>query len=655
MSGSNKGNHCLLGSNFLVVFGLAWVGHVSAVEFSFFDDDVNGSVDTTVSYGTLWRVQGADTINEDINRNDANRNFDTGLVSEVYKVTSDLGVNYKNYGAFVRGTAFYDAQIMDRHNDYNNNNTPSQPSQNFPSDNHFTQETRDTAGHDAELLDAYVHGGWIVANLPVSARIGRQVFNWGEGLFYRGGVNTTNPVNALKFRLPGAELKEALIPLEAVNLNLDLTDALSLETFYQWNWKENAIDPVGTYFADTDIFGPGGDVAYTVPDLSTAGGVRLQRAATGYARFASTFPALPPGAQNAISATGLFSGGINTVYSDSRAIKVSSVGSDLNARDNGQFGIALRYLAQELNATEFGFYLVNYHATDPGIHTDLNGYGGVNIAQLAPMVGGATAAAGLATIDLLGNVHVRREYAEDIRMFGTSFSTTLGESSLFGELAYRPNVPIAISASTDLIGDIAAQAPAFADNSGTLGNGTALLAGERIGRSGSVSNTDRVEMFRLSLGTARVFGPALGFDSLVGVAEVASEHLRGSDLQYRAYDDSIREYTSRANLAYTSGGSRSDQITRDAYGFTLSVSGSWNDIFNGITLSPFVVYKDDFKGNSHLSGNFIEGRKAYTLGLRASYQNNLQAELQYTEFYGAGAENVQRDRDNIGLTLKYSF
>jgi hypothetical protein len=216
-------------------------------------------------------------------------------------------------------------------------------------------------------------------------------------------------------------------------------------------------------------------------------------------------------------------------------------------------------------------------------------------------------------------------------------------------------VPIAISASTDLIGDIAAQAPAFADNSGTLGNGTALLAGERIGRSGSVSNTDRVEMFNLSLGTTRVFGPAFGFDSLVGVAEVASEHLRGSDLQYRAYDNSMREYTSRANLAYTSGGSRSDQITRDAYGFTLSVSGSWNDVFNGITLSPFVVYKDDFKGNSHLSGNFIEGRKAYTLGLRASYQHNLQAELQYTEFYGAGAENVQRDRDNIGLTLKYSF
>jgi hypothetical protein len=31
-----------------------------AVEFSFADDEVTGSIDTTVSYGQLWRVQGRD-------------------------------------------------------------------------------------------------------------------------------------------------------------------------------------------------------------------------------------------------------------------------------------------------------------------------------------------------------------------------------------------------------------------------------------------------------------------------------------------------------------------------------------------------------------------------------------------------------------------
>ena len=88
------------------------------------------------------------------------------------------------------------------------------------------------AGRDAQILDAYVYGNWDVGNMPVSGRLGKQVFNWGEGLFYRGGVNTTNPVDAAKFRLPGSEVKEVLVPVEALSFNIGLTDNLSMETFY---------------------------------------------------------------------------------------------------------------------------------------------------------------------------------------------------------------------------------------------------------------------------------------------------------------------------------------------------------------------------------------------------------------------------------------
>ena len=72
-------------------------------------------------------------------------------------------------------------------------------------------------------------------------------------------------------------------------------------------------------------------------------------------------------------------------------------------------------------------------------------------------------------------------------------------------------------------------------------------------------------------------------------------------------------------------------------------------------LSPYVVYQEDFSGNSDRTGNFIEGRKAYTLGVKATYLNALEAELQYTEFYGAGQNNASRDRDNVGFNVKYSF
>jgi hypothetical protein len=141
---------------------------------------------------------------------------------------------------------------------------------------------------------------------------------------------------------------------------------------------------------------------------------------------------------------------------------------------------------------------------------------------------------------------------------------------------------------------------------------------------------------------------------LFGIAELASEHVRGSDLQYQSRNGT-RYFAGRGNGSYVSGYDRDDQINKNAYGYTLVASGTWNDVYAGVNLSPFAVYKHDFEGNSHQTGNFIEGRQAYTLGLRASYLNSLEAELQYTEFFGAGQNNGSRDRDNIGVNVKYSF
>ena len=638
------------GFAFAGILPLLVTAQAQAVEFSFANDEVSGSIDTTVSYGQLWRVQGRDKSNDDINTNDGNRNFNTGLVSEVYKITSDLEATYKNYGMFVRGTAFYDTQIMDKRNDYLDNNDPVQPSQNFPKDDSFTHETRHKAGRDAQILDAYLYGNWDVADMPVTGRIGRQVFNWGEGIFYRGGVNTTNPVDAAKFRLPGSELKEVLVPVEALSFNLGLTENLSMETFYQWNWKESAIDPVGTYYSETDLFADGGNTAYT-----TVG-------ALANPLFQSLYPQL---AANNV-------GGLQgTSFLDSNGVfKVASVGKDINAKNDGQFGVAFRYIAEELNSTEFGFYFVNYHSKEPTIFADLNqSYAGLDIDQLAGLGGfasyddlvaaaaGGNAAAGqvlglvngAAAVDVANQVNARREYAEDIRMYGLSFNTTVGEASVFGELAYRPNLPIGIATTNDLLGDLLSQAA-------QLGSGqTVNIGGQQVRITDQIHNSERVEAFNTSLGSIYNFGPSLSFDSLIGVAELASEHLRGSDLQYVAFNGETRYYSGRGNSSYVSGGDRDDQVNKNAYGYTLLLSGTWNDVYAGVNVSPYVVYKDDFEGNSYQTGNFIEGRKAYTLGLKATYLNSLEAELQYTEFYGGGQNNSVRDRDNVGVNVKYSF
>jgi hypothetical protein len=647
------------GFAFVGLLPLLVAAHAQAVEFSFADDEISGSIDTTVSYGQLWRVQGQDKTNNDINTNDGNRNFGTGLVSEVFKVTSDLEVTYKNYGAFVRGTAFYDTQIMDKRNDYYDTSLAYQPSQNVPKDDSFTRATRHSAGRNAEILDAYVYGNWDIANMPVGVRFGKQVFNWGEGLFYRGGVNTTNPVDAGKFRLPGAEVKEVLVPVEALSFSVGLTDNLSMDAFYQFNWKESAIDPVGTFFSETDLFGEGGNLAYNNFD-----GTALSGAITAYNAIANGAFGGPALAQ--VRGTGVYQAGVNTSFGS--ILKVADIDKDINAKNDGQYGLSFKYIAEELNSTEFGAYLVNYHAKEPTIYADLNGYNGVNLVGLTTsgavqaLCGGGglsvacqRVAGGIATVDMLGSTRAKREYAEDIRMYGLSFNTTLNETSVFGEMAYRPNLPVGISATNDLLGDFVLQGGTLANNfNGNKGSG--IIAGQQIDRDSKVSNSRRLEAFNLSIGAIHNFGNVLSFDSLFGVAELASEHLRADSLKYDSINGE-RCIAGRANTSYSTDAAmaKQDCASADSYGYTLVLSGTWNDVYAGVNLSPFTVFKHDFQGNSHQTGNFIEDRKAYTVGLRASYLNSLEAEIQYTEFMGAGQSNSGRDRDNIGLNVKYSF
>ncbi|MTI15387.1 DUF1302 domain-containing protein [Sansalvadorimonas verongulae] len=625
------------------------VAPVQAVEFDLMDGNVSGSLDTTVSYGAMWRVQGQDKNNDSMNGNDGNRNYDTGIVSQVYKITSDLELNYENYGLFARGTAFYDSELGGSTNYGKKSWHADQPSQaqnanpNNPA-NRFTKDARDISGKDAQLLDAYVYGSWDVMDRPVDVRLGKQVLSWGEGIFYRNGINTTNPLDAAKFRLPGSELKEALIPVETFGVSIGLTDNLSMDAFYQFNFRKTQIDPVGTYFAETDLFAEGGNTAYT-QSLGTAERPVIQ----GYAGSA----AVQSGALRGLGITGE----ANTSFSSIGVTQVARIGKDINASDDGQFGVSFRYVAEELNDTEFGFYFVNYHNKEPLIYAKLDkDFTGVDIATLTgaltPDYGSAagTTAQGLATIELLDNVEANRKYVEDIRVYGFSFSTTYGNTSFAGEVAYRPNLPIGIATTNDLLGDMILQGGTVADGD------TGLIAGETVALGGEVNNYERVESYNISLSAIHNFGPVMSFDSLFGIVEVASEHLRGSNFTYNSIGGE-RKFAGRGDCAYVDFNSgecnEDDQISKNAYGYSAVLAGSWNDVYAGVTLNPYLRWSQDVKGNSHRTGNFLEGKNSMTIGMKAQYLD-LEGEIQYTEFTGPGTYS-QRDRDNISIGVKYSF
>jgi hypothetical protein len=51
----------------------------------------------------------------------------------------------------------------------------------------------------------------------------------------------------------------------------------------------------------------------------------------------------------------------------------------------------------------------------------------------------------------------------------------------------------------------------------------------------------------------------------------------------------------------------------------------------------------------------FSGAKVVSVGLQGTYLNNMQASISYAAYFGGNRKNLLRDRDNISVTLKYSF
>ena len=83
--------------------------------FTFSSGELEGALDTTISYGARWRVQDRDqsiigkanggTANS-VNGDDGNLNYDKGLVSSVIKITPELVLKYRKQKSEDRMTDF---------------------------------------------------------------------------------------------------------------------------------------------------------------------------------------------------------------------------------------------------------------------------------------------------------------------------------------------------------------------------------------------------------------------------------------------------------------------------------------------------------------------------------------------------------------------
>lgn len=392
--------------------------------------------------------------NFNINGDNGNMNFDQyDVVSAVAKLNSKIDISFGNFNLFGRGIWFFNETIngFDTTH-FDTTLQPGRQSLGFEAEKQF--------GTDFLLQDLYVSTFVPIGDRTLSIRVGRQGLNWGESTALPlNSINTINPPDQRLARLPGFDLAELFRPVGMAVLGLDLTLNLSMEAFYQFEWRPAVIDAPGTFFSTSDVVGGEDDDGYYA--MLSFG--KAPEDPYGIYSSQDNGAAVPLTPENDPFALG--SASSRTIYR----------GQDREARDSGQFGVALRYFAENFNnGTEFGFYFANYHNRLPSISfraadqscADTGPLGiATNVLELAINCGVAQGDIGTLRLSEeplpVDTAELFVEYVEDIQMFGFSFNTTIGNWAWSGEYSFRPNMPLQIQ-SVDLT--FAALQPAFPTN-----------------------------------------------------------------------------------------------------------------------------------------------------------------------------------------------
>jgi len=594
-----------------------------ASAFQFYMGDMEASFDTTLSAGASWRVadQDKDLIGVgnggaggSINSDDGNINFEKNdTYSKIIKGNSDFLVTYEDWGVFARGKYWYDFELKDESRAEDANG--------------YTRELSldgKANASGAEILDAYIWRDFWFGDTPLNLRLGKQVVSWGESTFIFNGINVINPVDIGAIRAPGAQIKEALLPVNMLYGSLGLTDDITLEAFIQLKHENSRIDDCGTLFSTNDYVADGCGAVYALGHVSEL--------------------------ENQI---GLDPGNPGSLPSHLPRL------ADQEADDTDQFGVALRWFAADLNETEFGFYFLQYHSRLPlvggRVAEDANGDGTISTTEAFDPITGAA---------------YQVQYPEKIQMAGLSFNTTgPGGISLGGEYSFKHDMPLQLN-SPDLVAAATGNvlSPILQSRGSDSNNdGQIDLADSSVqALLGEITNGyDQYDVSQLQMTAIKFVDQIMGASRLSFVGEVGGTFVHDlpdeSEIRYGRFDQ-LNFGVTDAGLAAcetinaVGGCNAGGYVTSFSWGYRMRTSLLYNDVFAGVNLTPQLAWSHDVKGFAPGPGaNFIEGRKSVGLSVRADYLNQYSATMAYTNYFGGGKHNAISDRDNLALSVSYSF
>lgn len=613
-----------------------------------------------VSYPNNTQVWGSfDTGSYSANGDSGNLNYDPGeAFSRIIKGTHELDINRETWGIFTRFTYFYDFEMMD------DDRPQTRPVDGRRYDPCEDDRAADLSCRDFRLLDAFVYADFDLNDgmNPLSVRLGQQVLSWGESTLISHGINN-NPVDIARLKAPGAELKEAFVPVGMLWASMGIVENLSAEFYYQYDWQETYLPTPGSYFSTNDFAGEGG--YYNLVHLGFAGGPEVDMVSllAGLNSLYATAGALgvdTSTAEGQATLAGLYVGS----FARKATLRLKGSRGENKPSDSGQFGLKLSYFSPELNDTEFGFYFMNYHSNRPLFSGVASNFTATALQQdLAYM------AANTMTVDNVGDLQafskVMIEYPEDIKLWGLSWNTTIGETAFSGEFSYRQDEPLQIDDVELLFAGMPEQLAQAGVPAGIYREDLANISQMETPPPGGyakgyiLSDTTQVQ-FTLS----HLFGPTLGMDNFVMAAEVGYVNINDMPDQ-----DTLRlnsPGTGRTGLmvgkeglqvAIENGPETNPFATKDAWGYRFIAKGDFNNIFAGVNLSSRVVFSHDVDGiTPDPLFLFVEERKSLSFGLTFDYQSRWLVDFGYNRFWGGvGTTNSFADRDYVSFSVSYSI
>ncbi|HZR34465.1 MAG TPA: DUF1302 family protein [Nevskia sp.] len=569
------------------------------------------------------------------NFDDGERNFKNhSLINNRLSLFSEAQFTHDNYGAVFSGDYFFD-QTYHRPNDHDSPDTVNH----FGQTNRFTPGARYYDGQRPRLLEAYGYADWNLFDGDVSldVRAGKQLVAWGEALFFTGIALAQSPTDATKAFIPGAEVKDILLPVNQLALHVGLPGGASLMGYYHLDYKADEIFPVGDFYSVQDAVGPGAQFAYGSVNPAFANGC------SGLFTSLAANLSGQPGLVNTINNT---LGQVQPGLSLDSACNLNGVagpllgagpyilsyhGADIKPSKWGQWGVGGKYPVT--SKTELGLFFLRYADTTPAV-------------QLNPGCAAFSTVVPLDTCSVNESVPVsyQQKYYDGVRLLGGTFSTSWGPFNFSGELNYRDKLDMPVKAMID--GEI-----------------------EPVYTRGKLGQADLSSIFTTN--------PHFVFDEIPIVAEVAYIHVFGVDpLSEPAVNvaavsqgqSGIHPFATVPNPIQPTGNGQDLFFSKNAWGYEMLAIPKNHNVFPGWDLSYPFSFSAIAKGNPSMAGAFGalfgEGDQRASVGLGATYLDNLEIGLSYNFFFGEAEKTIRgsdlhehpyTDRDNATFSIKYEF